>query len=144
MKKVNYWYFAAAISCIAMLGMHVFVGGPQLNAPIQDSALPSAIRAVSEVAWHSVTATFALMAAALGYLAVAPPNGVLAKYIISQLLLLSMLFLSYSVSRFGNVTSMYLWPCFLIIAVIVGVGVARCPRQLPAAHTNGRDQPTPF
>lgn len=125
MRKLNYWYLAGAVSCVAMLGMHVFVGGPQLNAPIQNSALPHGIRAVSEVAWHSVTAAFALMAAALAYLAAAPNNGGLAKYIVSQLVLLAMLFLSYSVSRFGNVTSMYLWPLFLIIAAIVGMGLAK-------------------
>lgn len=125
MRKLNYWYLAGAVSCVAMLGMHVFVGGPQLHAPIQNSALPHGIRAVSEVAWHSVTAAFALMAAALAYLAAAPNNGGLAKYIVSQLVLLSMLFLSYSVSRFGNVTSMYLWPLFLIIAAIVGMGLAK-------------------
>ncbi len=129
MKKTNYWYLAAAMSCVAMLGMHVFVGGPQLNAPIQASALPDGIRAVSEVAWHSVTAAFALMAAALAYLATAPKHGVLAKYIISQLFLLSMLFLAYSVSRFGNVTSMYLWPFFLIIAAIVGMGLTSRPGE---------------
>ena len=125
MRKLSYWYLAGAVSCVAMLGMHVFVGGPQLNAPIQNSALPHGIRAVSEVAWHSVTAAFALMAAALAYLAAAPNNGGLAKYIVSQLVLLAMLFLSYSVSRFGNVTSMYLWPLFLIIAAIVGMGLAK-------------------
>lgn len=125
MRKLNYWYLAGAISCVAMLGMHVFVGGPQLNAPIQNSALPHGVRAVSEVAWHSVTAAFALMAAGLAYLAAAPNNGALAKYIVSQLFLLSMLFVSYSVSRFGNVTSMYLWPIFLVIAAIVGMGMAK-------------------
>jgi len=125
MKKLNYWYLAGAISCVALLGMHVFVGGPQLNAPIQNSALPHGVRAVSEVAWHSVTAAFALMAAALAYLAAAPNSRALAKYIVSQLFLLSMLFVSYSVSRFGNVTSMYLWPIFLVVAAIVGMGLVK-------------------
>jgi hypothetical protein len=124
MKKLNYWHLAAAMSCAAMLGMHVFVGGPQLNAPIQNSGLPDGIRAVSEVAWHSVTAAFALMAAALAYLAAVPNKGI-AKYIVAQLCLLSMLFVSYSISRFGNVTTMYLWPFFLIIAAIIGMGLAR-------------------
>jgi hypothetical protein len=41
-----------------MMGMQIFVGGPQLNAPIQQSSLPPGVRAVAEVAWHSVTIAF--------------------------------------------------------------------------------------
>lgn len=108
-----------------MLSIHVFVGGPQLNAPIQASALPAGIRAVSEVAWQSVAMAYALMAAALGYLAVSPGNAALAKYIIAQLVLLSMLFISYSISRFGDITSMYLWSLFLVIAAQIGMGLKK-------------------
>jgi hypothetical protein len=53
MQKRNYWYLSAALLCLFMMGMQIFVGSPQLNAPIQQSSLPPGIRAVAEVAWHS-------------------------------------------------------------------------------------------
>jgi hypothetical protein len=123
MQKRNYWYLSAALLCLFMMGMQIFVGSPQLNAPIQQSSLPPGIRAVAEVAWHSVTTAYGLMIGALAYLFMNPNNGALAKYIIAQLLALSMLFLTYSISRFGNVTSMYLWPVFLVIALTIGMGL---------------------
>jgi hypothetical protein len=123
MRKQNYWYLSAALLCVFMMGMQIFVGSPQLNAPIQQSSLPPGIRAVAEVAWHSVTTAYGLMIVALAYLFMNPNNGALAKYIIAQLLALSMLFLTYSISRFGNVTSMYLWPVFLVIALTIGMGL---------------------
>ncbi|MCX7219563.1 MAG: hypothetical protein NTY70_11700 [Burkholderiales bacterium] len=123
MRKQNYWYLSAALLCLFMMGMQIFVGSPQLNAPIQQSSLPPGIRAVAEVAWHSVTTAYGLMIVALAYLFMNPNNRALAKYIIAQLLALSILFLTYSISRFGNVTSMYLWPVFLVIALTVGMGL---------------------
>lgn len=108
-----------------MMGMQVFVGSQQFNAPIQKNSLPPDIRAVVEIAWHSVTTAYGLMVAALIYLFMKPNNGALAKYIIAQLVALSMLFLTYSITRFGDVTSMYLWPLFLVIAVTVGIGVRK-------------------
>lgn len=125
MKELNRWYLSAALLCVFMMGMQIFVGGPQLHAPIQRSELPAGIRAVAEVAWHSVTTAYGLMAVALLYLFMNPNNGTLAKYIIAQLVALSMLFLTFSITRFGNVTSMYLWPLFLVIAATVGMGVRR-------------------
>lgn len=125
MKELNRWYLSAALLCVFMMGMQIFVGGPQLHAPIQQSALPPGIRAVAEVAWHSVTTAYGLMAVALLYLFMKPSNGTLAKYIIAQLVALSMLFLTFSITRFGNVTSMYLWPLFLVIAATVGMGVRK-------------------
>ncbi len=125
MQKLNGWYLSAALLCLFMMGMQIFVGGPQLNAPIQESALAPGIRAVAEVAWHSVTTAYGLMVVALLYLFMKPSNGTLATYIIAQLVALSMLFLTYSITRFGNVTSMYLWPLFLVIAATVGMGVRK-------------------
>ncbi len=122
-QKPNYWYLAAAMLCLFMMGMQIFVGSPQLNAPIQASSLPPGIRAVAEVAWHSVTTAYGLMVVALIYLFIQPHNGALAKYIVAQLIALSALFLIYSVTRFDNVTSLYLWPFFLVIAATVGMGV---------------------
>lgn len=125
MRKPNYWYLCAALLCLFMMGMQIFIGSPQLNAPIQQSALPPGIRAVAEVAWHSVTTAYGLMVVALIYLFMRPNNGALAKYIIAQLVALSILFLTYSITRFSNVTSIYLWPIFLVIAVTVGMGVRK-------------------
>lgn len=125
MRKLNYWYVGAALLCLIMVGMQIFVGGPQLNAPVQQSSLPQNIRAIAEVAWNSVTTAYGLMAAALLYLSMKPNNEALAKYIIVQLGALSILFLVCSITRFGNVTSMYLWPLFLVIAVTVGMGVRK-------------------
>ncbi len=125
MRKLNYWYLSAALLCLFMMGMKIFVVGPQLNAPIQQSSLPPNIRAVAEVDWHSVTTAYGLMVVALLYLSMKPDNGALAKYIIAQLVALSMLFLTYSVTRFGNVTSLYLLPLFLVIAVTVGMGARK-------------------
>jgi hypothetical protein len=122
---LNYWYLSAALLCLFMMGMQLFVGGPQLNAPIQQSSLPPGVRAVAEVAWHSVTTAYGLMVVALLYLFMKPSNGALATYIIAQLVALSMLFLTYSITRFGNATSMYLWPLFLVIAAAVGMGVRK-------------------
>ena len=126
-RKLNYWYLAAATLCLFMMGMQIFVGSPQLNAPVQESSLPPGIRAVAEVAWHSVTTAYGLMVVALIYLFIQPNNGALAKYIVAQLVALSALFLIYSVTRFGNVTSLYLWPFFLVIAATVGMGVRSVP-----------------
>ena len=92
MQKLNYWYLAAAMLCLFMMGMQIFVGSPQLNAPIQQSSLPPGIRAVAEVAWHSVTTAYGLMVAALIYLFIQPNNVALAKYIVAQLVALSALF----------------------------------------------------
>lgn len=125
MQKLNYWYLSAALLCLFMMGMQIFVGGPQLNTPIQKSSLPPNIRAVAEVAWHSVTTAYGLMVVGLLYLFMKPNNGALANYIIAQLVGLSMLFLTYSITRFGNVTSLYLWPLFLVIAVTVGMGARK-------------------
>jgi hypothetical protein len=132
-RKLNYWYLAAAMLCMFMMGMQIFVGSPQLNAPIQASSLPPGIRAVAEVAWHSVTTAYGLMVMALIYLFFQPSNGALAKYIVAQLVALSALFLIYSITRFGNITSLYLWPFFLVIAATVGMGVRKA-RSLEATE----------
>nr|WP_315471893.1 hypothetical protein [uncultured Rhodoferax sp.] len=58
--KFNYWYLSAALMCLFMMGMQIFVGSPLLNAPIQQSTLPLGVRAVAEVAWHSVTTAYGL------------------------------------------------------------------------------------
>ena len=70
---------------------------------------------------------------ALIYLFFQPSNGALAKYIVAQLVALSALFLIYSITRFGNITSLYLWPFFLVIAATVGMGV-RKTRSLEATE----------
>ncbi len=59
---------AAATLMAATFFVHVFVGGPETDAPIRASDLPEIARATAHVVWHMVSWMLAVIAAALFWL----------------------------------------------------------------------------
>ncbi|MGB0926881.1 MAG: hypothetical protein ACPGVA_06715 [Pikeienuella sp.] len=64
---INLWLLAAAALSFATLIIHVFVGGPEIAAPVDATdALSPVVRATNFYCWHIVTITIAGMTAAYG------------------------------------------------------------------------------
>ena len=63
-ERTNRPLAAAAVILILTAGAHAFMGGPEINAVVQQSALDPVVRSVSAVVWHALTVLFLIMGAA--------------------------------------------------------------------------------
>lgn len=104
--------------------VHVFAGGPEINAVVQASALDDPVRAVLAVLWHGTTALLAVSAAGLCWAAVHPNRG-LEVFISVIMLLWAALFVYFGIVMLGNLTVMPQWSVFLLIPAMVGLGWRR-------------------
>lgn len=91
--------------------IHVFMGGPEVSLPVQQSDLPEVVRAVSIVVWHAITWILAVLALAIAYMAVRPNAGLFWMTVAIQAGFAT-LFVWYGLVQLGNLTEMPQWIIF--------------------------------
>lgn len=102
--------------------IHAFLGGPEINAPVQASTLDPVVRAVSAVVWHALTALFLVLALALWW-AARHPNTPLLLATLALTLSFSAIFLLVGSLELGNLSEMPQWTLFAAIAICLGLGL---------------------
>ena len=103
---------------------HAFVGGPEINSPVQSSGLDPVVRAVSAVVWHALTALFLVLAAALAWTA-RHNNPLLIWVTLALNLAFIAIFAAVGVVALGNLTEMPQWTLFVAISLCLLVGLRR-------------------
>ncbi|WP_299424975.1 hypothetical protein [uncultured Shimia sp.] len=119
---MNKWMLTAAGLLFLTTGVHVFLGGPEIHVPIQESELHPAVRAVGAVVWHAVTVMLLVFGAACAWLA-RNSNAPLAWLMIATQIGFAGLFIGYGMTLLGNLTVMPQWIIFALISAIIGIGI---------------------
>lgn len=113
----NIPYAMAGLVLLMCAAVHAFMGGPEINAPVQTSALDPVIRAVMAAVWHALTGLFLVQG--LGMVWVAWRGGqALVLSVLAVALVFTGLFLGIGITSLGNVTDMPQWTLFATIAVL--------------------------
>lgn len=128
-RTTNFWFIGAAFIMVACAGIHALVGGPEINAPLQASALPAEIRAVLAVCWHALTGLFLIFGAALGWAAFHNARPV-ALLILATSVLFAGLFVGIGIAAFGSVTVLPQWVIFAATIAALVAGLARGGRAV--------------
>ncbi len=119
---MNKWMLTAAGLLFLTTGVHVFLGGPEIHVPIQESDLHPAVRAVGAVVWHAVTVMLLVFGAGCAWLA-RNPNAPMAWLMIATQLGFVGLFIGYGMALLGNLTVMPQWIIFGLISAIMAMGI---------------------
>ena len=110
---------ALAAGLMALLTLvHVFMGGPEINAPVRASALDEVVRSVSTVAWHAVTVLLTVFALGLAWVS-RHANRPMEIMMIAIQLGLAGLFLVVGIADLGSVWPMPQWIGFLLIPALM-------------------------
>lgn len=117
-RPFNLWLVAAGALMLFCAAIHAFLGGPEVNAPVQAAALDPVVRAVSAVVWHALTALFLVFGAALIWLA-RNPSPPLFWTILAVNLSFIAIFLVIGFVELGSVTLMPQWTLFLAISLLM-------------------------
>lgn len=115
---------AAAVLATVTVGVHVFLGGPEINAPVRQSDLPELVRVTSWVVWHGISVILIVIAAGLAWLA-AHRNPALAMTLSAIQIGFALLFLGFGLSQLGEVWSMPQWAIFLLIPALTFWGMRK-------------------
>ncbi len=121
-KRLNLGYAIAGGLFVATAAIHAFVGGPEVNAPVQGSGLDPLVRAVSAVVWHALTALFVVFGVALLWTA-RRPSAALVWVVLAVSLAFVGLFLGVGIAALGSVWPMPQWVLFGGIAGVLVWGV---------------------
>lgn len=111
---------------LATAAIHAFMGGPEINAPIQASELHPLIRAISAVIWHALTALFVVFGIALLWTARQANRALIVTILVVTLAFVA-LFLGIGIVALGTVGEMLQWVLFAAIAVSLSWGLRRAP-----------------
>ena len=103
---------------------HAFVGGPEVNAPVQSSGLDPVVRAVSAVVWHALTALFLVLAAAFAW-AARHSNPLLIWVTLALNLAFIAIFAAIGLVALGNLSEMPQWTLFVAISLCLLIGLRR-------------------
>lgn len=114
-NSLNVPLAVAAALYFATAAIHAFMGGPEINAPIQLSELHPLVRAISAVIWHALTALFLTFGGALLWAARAE-NQALVITILAVTLAFIALFLIIGIVLLGTIFAMLQWVLFGAIA----------------------------
>jgi len=131
---MNKWMITAAGLLFLTTGVHVFLGGPEIHLPIQESNLAPPVRAVAAVVWHAVTVILFVFGGACAWLA-RNPNPPLAWTLVAVQLGFVALFIGYGMTLLGNLTVMPQWIIFSLISAVIAMGVRADKATAPGAVT---------
>lgn len=120
----NPFMLAAALLMAMTASVHVFVGGPEVMAPLRQTGIDPVAAAVLQVVWHMVTLMLVAAAGALAYL-VRRRNPALSVLLIVINLGTALLFLAYGAALLGTVWPMPQWVIFLALAGLTAIGLRR-------------------
>ena len=123
-SPLNLPILAAAMVFFLTALIHAFLGGPEVNAPVQESALDPVVRAVMAVAWHALTALFLALAAALAWAARRPNPALLLLGLVLSGSFVA-IFGAIGIAQLGNVTAMPQWTLFAMTSVLLVWGLTR-------------------
>jgi len=113
--------FAAGLFVITA-ATHAFVGGPEINSPVQASGLEPVVRAVSAVVWHALTALFLILAAGLVW-AARHRNPALLWLTLALNISFILIFMAIGLLALGNLIEMPQWTLFAAISVCLVLGL---------------------
>ena len=99
------------------LGIHLFAGGPEYNAPFQEVLPTPHLSSMAGVLWHAVSVALAVFAVALYRLALRP-NPELKWTLAAIQIGWAALFLAYGASQLGTVWIMPQWVIFLALPAL--------------------------
>ncbi|MEM8592672.1 MAG: hypothetical protein AAGF13_09110 [Pseudomonadota bacterium] len=108
---------AAALVLCLTAAIHAFLGGPEINVPVQTSKLDPVVRSVSGVVWHTLTALFLIMGAASLW-AARHVNRPLVTTLLAICLAFAAIFLVVGATSLGTIWPMPQWVIFLIAAAL--------------------------
>ena len=120
----NPWYLTAAAAMAVTTLVHVFMGGPEVYAPLRAATLDPVVQSVLSVVWHMVTLVLAIMAITYWVLwqrpavALAASNGAICLGI-------ALLFLGYGMADLGTLWPMPQWIIFLLVFGLTCLGLRR-------------------
>ena len=114
----------AAILMAFTWGLHVFVGGPEINAPLRGSDLPAELRSTFTVVWHFVSVHLFLMSLALAWLAF-QKNTALYWAVFGHVWGFAVLFLLFSWIDFDSLWALPQWTLFLLIGLAMLGGLRK-------------------
>lgn len=106
--------FAGLMTALTFL-VHVFVGGPELYAPLRASALSIVSLSTWSVVWHFVSVQLLLLAAALFYLT-RNRNAGLFNFVLATTIGFALLFIGYGIIDLRSVLLMPQWIAFVVVA----------------------------
>ncbi|WP_310541154.1 hypothetical protein [Phenylobacterium sp.] len=136
---MNWWMMIAGMLSLATAAVHVFLGGPEVHAPVQSSeSLALEVRATMAVVWHGITAVLLLSGATKIYAALSGRVSAVVVFIAAQYLAFVALFVGYGLAHFGSLWVLPQWTLFAVIVGFVGLGLKYPTRQ--GGH--GRSQVT--
>lgn len=111
----------AVLSAAALMGItvliHIFMGGPEVMAPIRKSSLHKVVRAVADVVWHGVTVVLIVIAAGLAWIAFYPNPALLWALSAIQIGFAG-LFIWYGLRHLGSLKPMPQWIIFLAVPAL--------------------------
>ncbi len=121
---MNKLILSAGILSVLILFAHIFDGGPKIHAPVLESDLSRALKAVLSVVWHAVTAVLAINSVAL-FLAAKSKGAekMLVVFVSIQYLAFAALFIFYGITHLGTLLSMPQWGVFLLMPALALAGL---------------------
>ena len=129
-STLSYPTATAAALMAATLGIHLFMGGPEVHDPLLAGQPVPGLRAFTSVLWHAVTVNLLVFAVALAALA-RRPNRALEATLAATQIGFAGLFLAYGAVILGTVWPMPQWIIFLTIPALTRFGQARSPAAAP-------------
>ncbi len=118
----EFFFWAAAAASAATFGVHTFVGGPRVAAPLlADRSLPRASKWLNYYCWHVTTVYTLLMGAGYALVALRPERPELALFL--SVLNAALSVLSAAVARKGRIHPLR-FPSTTLFASVALLGVA--------------------
>ncbi|WP_224815204.1 hypothetical protein [Hasllibacter sp. MH4015] len=117
-NKTNIGYLVAGGLFVATAAIHALVGGPEVNAPVQDSALDPLVRAVSAVVWHALTALFVVFGGAMIWTAWNGGRALVVTLLAVNAAFIA-LFLAIGIVALGTIWPMPQWVLFGVISGVM-------------------------
>lgn len=123
---MNWWITTSGMFSLVTAAIHVFMGGPEVNAPVQSSdALAPEVRATMAVVWHAITAILVLSGYVKIYAGYSGRMRSTVVFIAAQYIALTVLFMALGFSRFGSLWALPQWSLFVVILGCLGMGLRK-------------------
>jgi hypothetical protein len=124
MEEVMLWTRLAAALMGGTCIIHLFVGGPEVHAPLQAALHDSGLAAFAAVLWHAVSVV--LGALTFGLWVLAERRDIAFEAILSGVQIgFAAIFFFYGLTRLGDVSLMPQWVIFVAIPALTRFGQSR-------------------
>lgn len=127
-KPLNIPFAVASAALVGIAAIHAFMGGPEINVPVQLSDLHPVVRSVMAVIWHAITVLALIMAGSMAWSA-RHANTPLVLSVLAVNLGFIAVFLAVGIGQLGNILQMPQWVLFLAVSALIGWGLMRQTAQ---------------